>query len=246
VLIKRLYLRNFRVFEDELDLEVPPGLVGIYGPNGAGKSTLLEAILFTLWGKARTTKEFIRSAGVGADCVTEVEFEHEGHLYLVRRTLKGINSAVTVEAHADGALMSTGTKDAERYVESILGMDDAAFRASVFTEQKQLAAFSNHSPAERRKLVLQLLGVTPLDGARDAARKDARELGSTHDRMRSMLTDLEPLETEAGDAAAKAAAAEATAGRKKERPKRRPDAWPWRRRRSRVWTAGGRSTKHSS
>src|ERR1700727_462814 len=86
VLLTRLYLRNFRVYEDELDLELPPGLVGIYGPNGAGKSTLLEAILWTLWGKARTTKDQIRSAGVGGDCITEVEFEHEGHLYLVRRS----------------------------------------------------------------------------------------------------------------------------------------------------------------
>jgi len=92
VLLTRLYLRNFRVYEDELDLEIPPGLVGIFGPNGSGKSTLLEAILWTLFGKARTTKEQIRSAGVGGDCTTEVEFEHEGHLYLVRRTLSGINS----------------------------------------------------------------------------------------------------------------------------------------------------------
>lgn len=211
MLIKRLYLRNFRVYEDELDLEVPPGLVGIYGPNGAGKSTLLEAILFTLWGKSRTTKEQIRSAGVGGDCVTEVEFEHEGHLYLVRRTLKGVNSTVTVEAHCDGSLMSTGTRDAERYVESVLGMDDGAFRASVFTEQKQLAAFSSQSPAERRRLVLQLLGITPLDAARDEARKDARRLAADHDRLRGMLPDLSALGTEAADSAARADAREVAA-----------------------------------
>ena len=211
MLIKRLYLRNFRVYEDELDLELPPGLVGIYGPNGAGKSTLLEAILFTLWGRARTTKEHIRSAGVGAECVTEVEFEHEGHLYLVRRILKGINSAVSVEAHCDGLLMSTGTREAEHYVESVLGMDDSAFRASVFTEQKQLAAFSNQSPGDRRKLVLQLLGITPLDWARDAARKDARQAATDHDRLRGMLVDLAALETQAADAEAKADATERTA-----------------------------------
>jgi ABC-type branched-subunit amino acid transport system ATPase component len=48
VLLTRLYLRNFRVYEDELDLELPPGLVGIYGPNGAGKSTLLAMLAGTL------------------------------------------------------------------------------------------------------------------------------------------------------------------------------------------------------
>jgi exonuclease SbcC len=211
MLIKRLYLRNFRVYEDELDLDLPPGLVGIYGPNGAGKSTLLEAILWTLWGKARTTKEHIRSAGVGGDCVTEVEFEHEGHLYQVRRGIKGVNSTVTVQALCDEMLMSTGTRDAERYVESILGMDDVAFRASVFTEQKQLAAFSNQPPGERRKLVLQLLGISPVDDARDTARKDARELAATHDRLRTMLPDLEQLGVEASDAEAKADATDAAA-----------------------------------
>jgi exonuclease SbcC len=211
VLITRLYLRNFRVYEDELDLEIPPGLVGIYGPNGAGKSTLLEAILFTLWGKARTTKDQIRSSGVGGDCVTEVEFEHEGHLYLVRRKLKGLNSQVSVEAHCDGRQVSTGTREVEGFVESVLGMDDGAFRASVFTEQKQLAAFSNQAPAERRRLVLQLLGITTLDSARDAARKDARDLTNDHTRLRNMLPDLQELESGAADAEARAAAADVAA-----------------------------------
>ncbi len=53
--ITRLYLRNYRVYEGPIELELPPGLVGIYGPNGAGKSALVESILWTLWGKTRTT-----------------------------------------------------------------------------------------------------------------------------------------------------------------------------------------------
>jgi exonuclease SbcC len=211
VLLTRLYLRNFRVFEEELDLELPPGLVGVYGANGSGKSTLLEAVLWTLWGKARTTKEQVRTAGVGGDCVTEVEFEHEGHLYVVRRTLTGINSTPRLEANCDGLLMSEGVRDAERYIESVLGLDDGAFRASVFAEQKQIAAFSNQTPAERRSLVLRLLGITPLDGARDAARRDARRTAGDHERLRGMLPDLVALEVEAADADAKAGATEATA-----------------------------------
>jgi exonuclease SbcC len=211
VLLTRLYLRNFRVFEDELDLALPPGLVGIYGANGAGKSTLLEAITFTLWGKARTGRDEIRSAGVGADCVTEVEFDHEGHLYVVRRSLSGINSTMRAEAHCDGLIMAEGATDTRRYVHAVLGMDDIAFKASVFAEQKQLAAFSSQAPAERRKLVLQLLGITPLDGARDSARKDARETESQLHHLRSVLPDVEALAGRAADADAAAAAAEADA-----------------------------------
>jgi exonuclease SbcC len=211
VLLTRLYLRNFRVYEDELDLELPPGLVGIYGPNGAGKSTLLEAVVWTLFGESRTKKDLVRTSGVGGDCVTEVEFEHEGHVYLVRRSLTGINATPRLEAHCDGLVMSEGVRDGERYMESVLGLDLAAFRASVFAEQKQLAAFSDQTPTDRRKLVLRLLGITPLDGARDAARRDARTTSAAHTKVREALPDLGQLEVEAADADARAGAAEAVA-----------------------------------
>ena len=205
--ITRLYMRNFRVYEDPVELEMPPGLVGIFGRNGAGKSTLLESITWTLWGKARTAKDQIRTSGVNADCVTEVEFEHEGHLYLVRRTLTGMNHTVKAEAQADGSQVAEGVRDVAKYVHSILGMDDVAFRASVFAEQKQLAAFSSQAPAERRKLVMQLLGITPLDGAREQSRKDARASSERLTQLRGLLPDRTELEKEVELAAAASAAA---------------------------------------
>ena len=82
----------------------------------------------------------------------------------------------------------------------------------MFAEQKQLAAFSDHSPADRRRLVMQLLGITPLDSARDLARPRARrQLTSDHDRLRAMLADVAVLTIEAADALAAAEAAEAFA-----------------------------------
>ncbi|HEV3474623.1 MAG TPA: AAA family ATPase, partial [Actinomycetota bacterium] len=61
--ILELSLRNYRVFE-ELDLELPARVIGIFGPNGAGKSTLIESIAFALYGRARTAKDQIRTDGV--------------------------------------------------------------------------------------------------------------------------------------------------------------------------------------
>jgi exonuclease SbcC len=211
LLIDRIYLRNYRVFEDEIELVVPPGLVGVYGPNGAGKSTLLESVLWALWGKARTAKEEVTSAGAHGECIVEITFEHEGHIYLVRRTISGANATVRAEAHCDGLAMSEGVRDTGRYVHSVLGMDDNAFRASVFAEQKQLDAFSSQSPAERRKLVLSLLGVTPLDAAREKARSDARQTTEQHKRLRGMLPDLEEAKVSAADAEAGAEASETAA-----------------------------------
>ncbi|MGH9164055.1 MAG: AAA family ATPase, partial [Acidimicrobiales bacterium] len=204
--ITRLYLRNYRVYEDELDLELPAGLVGIVGPNGAGKSALLESILWTLYGYSRTSKEEVRTAEVNAECVTEVAFEHEDHHYLVRRTIAGINSTVRAQAEADGAQVAEGVQAVRAYVHSVLGMDAGAFRASVFAEQKQLASFSTLRPSERKDLVLRLLGVTPLDHARDQARRDARAAADAVDRLRQVLPDLEALAVEVDDSAAAASA----------------------------------------
>src|SRR5947209_385520 len=205
--LTRVRLRNYRVYED-LDRELPPGLIGVYGANGAGKSTLCEAIRSTLYGRARTSNDEIRTSGVNADCVAELEFEHEGHLYVVRRTISGVNSTVKAQAHADGMQVAEGVRDTARYVRSILGMDDAAFRASVFAEQKQIASFSGQTTAERRKLVLQLLGITPVDAAKDQARKDGRMAVEQFTRARDLLPDVEKAKVEVADAEAAAKTAD--------------------------------------
>jgi exonuclease SbcC len=191
--ITRLYLKNYRVFGDELDLPIPGGLVGIYGVNGAGKSALVESIRWTLFGKARTPKDEIRTTDVGDDCITEVEFEHEGHLYLVRRLLTGVNATQKAEAHWNGSQVAEGVTDVRKYVESVLGMDDQSFRASVFAEQKQVSAFSDVTADKRRELVLRLLGITPLDKARDLARTDARDNKKLHESLAQKLPDLDAL-----------------------------------------------------
>ncbi|MGH9279489.1 MAG: AAA family ATPase, partial [Acidimicrobiales bacterium] len=207
--LTRLHLRNYRVYEDPVDIELAPGLVGIYGLNGSGKSTLLESIRFALFGKARTSLDQVRTADVQADCVAEVEFEHEGHLYVVRRTITGAGSHVKALAMADGLQVAEGARDTARYVHSVLGMDDTAFRSSVFAEQKQLAILSQKRPEERRQLVLQLLGITPVDAARDRARKEARAAHEQVERLRSVLADLDAVRVEATEAEARAGAAAA-------------------------------------
>jgi DNA repair exonuclease SbcCD ATPase subunit len=217
VRVTRLYLQNYRVYEQPVEIEVPPGLVGLYGLNGSGKSTLLESIRWSLFGRARTSIDQVRTSDVKADCVAEVEFEHEGHLYLVRRTISGANATVKASAQADGLQVAEGARDTSRYVQSVLGMDDVAFRASVFAEQKQLAALSQQRPEERRRLVLQLLGITPVDAARDRARRGAREAEQHVERVRSVLPDLDGLRAEVAarrsDEERAAAAATALDGR---------------------------------
>src|SRR5437870_10115615 len=194
--VTRLSLRNFRVFP-ELDLEVPPGVVGIYGPNGAGKSTVVESIRWGLFGVARTGKDSLRSDGATGETVVVVEFEHDGHLYEVTRSLSGAANGVKAEVACDGQRVAAGAVAVRQYVHQVRGMSAEAFRSSVFCEQKQLDAFSGRRPEERRKLVLDLLGITPLDRARDAARARARAALEGVEAARLVLGDIDALATEA-------------------------------------------------
>src|SRR5215218_674936 len=139
-----LSLRNYRVYRS-VDLEFPDGLIGIYGANGSGKSTLIEALRFALYGDSRTDKWELRSAGVGDDVRVELVFKHEVEVFLNRQ------------------LAAQSVREANGYLARVLGMDQRAFLASVCAQQKELTAFATMVPGERRRLVLDLLGVSPVE-----------------------------------------------------------------------------------
>jgi DNA repair protein SbcC/Rad50 len=190
--LRTLTLRNYRVFEN-LELEVPAGLVGIYGPNGSGKSTLLEAMTWALYGRARTPKQGIATSGSVGECVVELGFFHDEHHYSIRRTISGINHTVKARVTTAGQTVADGPTEVGRYVRSLLGMGEQAFRSSVFAEQKQLAAFSDNTADQRRRLVLSLLGITPIEKARDDARTDARAAENDYKRLATALPDVDEL-----------------------------------------------------
>src|SRR6266545_1683325 len=221
--LRSLRLRNYRVYL-AADVEFPDGLVGIYGANGAGKSTIIEAVRYALYGDARTEKSELRSAGINEDVRVELVFEHEGNSYEVRRVLKGRNLTPSVEVYVNRQLAAQSVRDANAYLGRVLGMDQRAFLASVCAQQKELTTFATMEPAQRRRLVLDLLGVSPIERALVRVREEARDARTAAGGARAQLPDLPAAESaaaeagraagvaaEAADAAAAAADAAGTA-----------------------------------
>ncbi|HET6770728.1 MAG TPA: SMC family ATPase [Actinomycetota bacterium] len=204
--VLELSLRNYRVFE-QVDLELPARVIGIFGPNGAGKSALVEAILYSLYGQARTAKQDIRTHGVLTDCEVRLVFQHGGQQYEVRRTIRGKNHQTEAEILVGDLSLAVGVQEVDAEIRRLLRMDHQVFRASVFAEQKQLDAFSDLTKARRKEMVLRLLGIKPVDEARGAARLMARDTKRDADRMAGQLPDPADLERQvkgAGELAAKA------------------------------------------
>jgi DNA repair exonuclease SbcCD ATPase subunit len=86
-------------------------------------------------------------------------------------------------------------------------MDLHVFRASVYAEQKQLDAFSDVTPGRRKEMALRLLGIRPVEEARNASRREARATKESAVQLAGAVADLAALEAELKDA--KEATAEA-------------------------------------
>ena len=210
--ILELSLRNYRVFE-ELDLELPARVIGIFGPNGAGKSSIVESLQFALYGKSRTGKDQIRTDGLLTDCAVRMLFEHGGRQYEVRRTITGKNHQTNAELFVGDAQLAAGVTEVDQEIRGMLHMDHQVFRASVFAEQKQLDAFSEVTKGKRKEMVLRLLGIRPVDDARAAARKEARDTKAMADDLSGSLPDVTAQEKELTEAQAAAEAVAAGAAR---------------------------------
>jgi DNA repair protein SbcC/Rad50 len=213
VRVLELSLRNYRVFE-EVDLEIPARVIGIFGENGAGKTTLVESVAFALYGvdAARTKKQEIRTHGVLTDCEVRVVFEHAGSQFEVRRSIKGRAHTPEAELYGGDLLLASGTTDVDAELRRLLHMDLHVFRSSVFAEQKQLDAFSDLSPARRKEMALRLLGIKPVDDARTFARREARATRDSAGQLEDAVADIAALEAELKEA--KDAAADAAKGAK--------------------------------
>jgi exonuclease SbcC len=201
---------------EEVDLELPARVIGIFGPNGAGKSTLVESIAFALYGveAARTKKDLIRSDGVLADCEVRLVFEHGGEQYEIRRAIKGRGHTPEAELFVGDLLLAAGTTEVDAEVQRLLHMDLRVFRASVYAEQKQLDAFSDVTSSRRKEMALRLLGIKPVDEARMAAKREARTSSQGAARLEEAVADIAELEAalkEAEDLAAEATRSAATA-----------------------------------
>lgn len=211
--VLELSLRNYRVFE-EVDLELPARVIGIFGENGSGKTTLMESVAFACFGAeaARTKKQYVRTHGVLTDCEVRLAFEHAGRQYEVRRAIRGRGHTPDAELYAGDLQLASGTTDVDAEIRRLLHMELPVFRASVYAEQKQLDAFSEVTPGKRKEMALRLLGIKPVDDARSAARREARATKDSAGQLAGAIGDLAALEADLKNAKETAAEAKRIAG----------------------------------
>lgn len=194
--LQRLRLINYRRHADTL-LEFPEGVIALVGANGAGKSTLLEAIAFALYGTdaLATPKPLVRFDGAAtSDTVrVELDFTVAGSAVHVVRELRGKLLTPQAELHVDGHVVvppAAGSGEAAtQSISRLLGMDLEAFLTTVVARQGELSRLSDAKPAERKRMVLRMLGIDRVDAAIERARLERRVAAEKLDALRSVLAD---------------------------------------------------------
>lgn len=194
--LRRIEMMNFRRHRDTR-IEMPDGIIALLGRNGAGKSSILEAIAFGLFGSdaARTNKSLVRwdGAAPGDGVRVTLDIELGGQALRIVRELKGKNLTPTASVEADGVLLvapGAGSNEAAtREMERRLGMDAAALFTTLFARQKELSRLADENPADRKRLLLRMLGIDHVDQgivrARDARRRAEDGLAA----VRRLLVD---------------------------------------------------------
>lgn len=194
--VRTLHLRNFRRHADTR-VEFPDGVTAVLGANGAGKSSLLEGIAFALFGTdgLRTGKSLVRLDGAppGDSVEATLELELGGQALVLHRELKGKALAPSASLTVDGALVvpaGAGSSEAvTQQVSKRLGMGPDAFFTTIVARQGELARLANQSPADRKRLVLRMVGVDRIDAAIEQARDQRRQAQAGLDALRRLAQD---------------------------------------------------------
>lgn len=161
ILFKNLRYKNFLSTGNaftQYDLDGKSNTL-IIGKNGSGKSTLLDAMCFALFGKAyrNINKPSLVNSINQKDCLVELEFTIGKKDYLIRRGLKP--NVFDIEVDGKSLDKSASAKDFQSNLESnILKMNYKSF-CSVVILGARYDSFMNMTPADRRKIVEDVLDI---------------------------------------------------------------------------------------
>lgn len=151
-------MENFRSHK-YTHLSFNKGITTIIGPNGSGKSSIFEAISFALYGTSSYTIEELIRRGARKFRV-ELTFELDGTIYkVVRSRSKRFSGENINKLYINGSPDARTSREVNKKIEEILGIDHDVFLNAIYIKQGEIDSLINITPAERKKIVGEILGI---------------------------------------------------------------------------------------
>jgi hypothetical protein len=193
----RLTLRNFLAYRAP-DPVILDGLhlACLSGPNGAGKSSLLDAITWALWGRARArSDQELISLGTD-DMSVELDFEQENERYRVtrqrdRKRRQGQLSLFIWDEKVSGGfneISASTMRETQARINDLLRLDYDTFVHSAFLQQGKADVFTVKTPAQRKQILGDILGLDSWRYYEDRAKRQLREIDTALGNIDGRLT----------------------------------------------------------
>lgn len=162
LIFKKITYRNFLStgnIENSIELNKHSSTL-ITGKNGEGKSTILCALTFALFGKPfrNVSKGQLINSINKKNCLVSVEFEVNGHAYVVKRGIK----PNVFEIWCDDQLINqdAALKDYQKVLEQqILKLNYKTFTQVVILGSATYVPFMQLSAAQRREVIEDILDI---------------------------------------------------------------------------------------
>ncbi|NJC68434.1 SMC family ATPase [Planosporangium thailandense] len=226
----RLDLAGFTVFREPTTVDFTDAdFFALVGPTGSGKSTILDAICFALYGTVPRWGDRRAIANALAPSCTEARvrlvFESAGRRFVLTRVIRrdGKGNVATKGAAMEqlpagfdltrfdsglsaedlGDVVAGNPSEVDDAVQEIIGLPYEQFTKCVVLPQGDFAAFLHAKPAERQKILVNLLGLDVYGQIRERANAEAAAAEAQIKACDGLLAGL----TDADDAALHAAEA---------------------------------------
>ncbi len=201
----KLTLRNFLSYKEPAPLDFQQfNLAVISGNNGVGKSSILEAITWAIWGKTRagSDDDLIHLGTNGA--LVEFIFEHEGIFYRIirkrhhlRRTKQSILEFQVKEKNNtlidDGwrSITESTLKSTQEKIIQILKIPYEIFINSSYLRQNHADEFTIKTPAERKEILSEVLGLNYYEELSTRARQKEKDISEKIKLLNFQIEDLQ-------------------------------------------------------
>lgn len=161
----------------KVDFTPMHGLFLITGDTGAGKTTIFDGISFALYGTAsggserRESSQF-RShfASVKTETFVELEFEHLGKEYAIRRNPTYVREGYKTPRMHDAEMTCretgqiwTGAREVTAAVAELLGLDEKQFRQTMMIAQGDFLRILHARSDERERIFEEIFGTQLYD-----------------------------------------------------------------------------------
>ena len=197
---KRLELRNFLAYRAPQPISFDGiDLACISGDNGVGKSSLLDAMTWALWGKARARREDDLIHQGQREMQVSLDFEQDELRYRVTRR-RARNGRGRLDVFVWGAhggprqIQAGGLRQTQDKVNQILRLEYETFTHSAFLRQGRADAFTLKTPAERKRILAEILALDEWrlyeDAVKDDLGKIAQEINILEHDIRRVADEI--------------------------------------------------------